>query len=219
MEFTELHPELRPYLRSSVLEHPLVAWPYAFPAYYSRLNSCYIHKLELLSGVKQPNEWDRYFPELTSVQRMQNYAEELFSEDVCHESRFTSERLKFFGQCWTSPDVIAQSSSFCEMFFDAPFDRDVSAVMTEHELDQWSNLPDEMEVYRASRQQLVQGCCWYPDHSVAAAWATLPWNGFISSARIRRKFVRALFNRRGETELILQNGRVTDICTTPLTSG
>ena len=219
MEFAELHPDLRPFLRSDTLQHPLVSWPYAFPAYYSRLNSCYMHKLEILAGGKQPNEWDQYLPELTVFQRMENYVEELFSDDVSHESRFASQRLRFFGQCWTSPDVIAQTSSFCEMFLDAPIDRDVSAVMTEHEFNQWSDLPDEIEVYRASRQQFVQGCCWYPDRSVAAAWATLPSNGFISSARIKREFVRALFNRRGETELIVQNGRVTDICTAPLTSG
>jgi hypothetical protein len=213
MNFEELHPDLRSYLRGDAIEHPLVSWPYAFPAYHKRLNQCYLHQVQIRSGTKQQNSWDQYYPELTVFERTEKYTTELFSDQVPLDDRFTRERLEFFGQCWTSPDLIAQTSSFCELMTDAPFDRDISAVMTEQEIEEWTALPAELEVYRASREELVHGCCWYPERSVAAAWATIPDNGFLSSARIRKQFVRALFNRRGETELIVQQSQLTYICT------
>ena len=216
MNFDELHADLRPYLRGDAIEHPLVSWPYAFPAYYKRLNQSYLHQVQIRSGSKQPNGWDQYSPELTVFERTEKYTTELFSDQVPLDDRFTQERLVFFGHCWTSPDVIAQTSSFCELMTDAASARDISAVMTEQEIKEWIALPAEIEVYRASREHLVDGCCWYPERSVAAAWATIPCNGFLSSARIRKQYVRALFNRRGETELILQQRQLTNICTKSL---
>jgi hypothetical protein len=143
------------------------------------------------------------------------YTSELFCDSIDHHDRFTSERLSFFGECWTSPGVIAQTSSFCEMLTDSPYPRDVSAVMTESELREWRALPAEVEVFRGSRKELLQGTCWYPDRTVAAKWATIPYNGYLSSGRIKREFVRALFNRRGETEFITRIGSVTNVSTEP----
>ena len=213
MEFEDLHPDLRPYLRDHVIDHPFVSWPYAYPAYYKRLNQCYLHCVQLQSGIKQPNRWDEYHPDLRVFDRLEMYTRELFSDTLEHKGRFEKERLSFFGECWTSPAVIAQTSSFCEMLIGPPFSRDVSAVMTESEREEWSALPTEMDVYRGSRAGLVQGICWYPDRMVAAKWATIPFNGHLSSGRIKREFVRACFNRRGETELIVCPGSVKNIST------
>ena len=215
MTFDELHPELRPYLRDHAVDHPFVSWPYAFPAYFRRLNQCYLHNVHLRSGEKHPNKWDQYHPELPAFGRMEKYIWEVFSETIELDDRFTNERLAFFGECWTSPDVIAQTSSFCEMFTDHPFPRDVTAVMIESELREWRDLPAEIDIHRASGVANVQGTCWYLDRAVAANWATIPYNGYLSSGRIKREFVRACFNRRGETELIVYNGRVTTIKTEP----
>lgn len=213
--FDELHPELRPYLSDHAIEHPFVSWPYVFPACHRRLNQCYLHNVQLRSGAKRPNSWDQYHPELSVCGRIQKYLWDLFSETNEHDDRFTNERLAFFGECWTSPDVIAQTSSFCEMLTDHPFSRDISAVMTQSEVKEWCGLPAVMDVYRASGVSSVLGTCWYPDRAVAAQWATIPYNGYLSSGRIRREFVRACFNRRGETELIVLSHRVTNITTEP----
>lgn len=215
MEFEELHPELRQYLRDRAIDHPFVSWPYAYPAYYQRLNQCYLHRVQLKSGSRQPNAWDRYHPELSIFDRLEKYTYDLFSDTIEHDDRFTSERLAFFGQCWTSPEVIAQTSSFCETLTDSPVARDLSAVMTESELKEWCALPAELDVYRGSSVELVRGTCWYLDRTVAAQWATIPYNGYLSSGRIKREFVRACFNRRGETELIVRPGSVTSISTEP----
>ncbi len=213
MTFDDLHPELRPYLRDHVIDHPFVSWPSAYPAFYKRINQCYLHKVQLKSGMKQPNKWDQYLPDLSADDRMNRYLAELFSPDIDHDQRFTKDRLAFFGECWTSPDVIAQTSSFCEMLTDSPLSRDISAVMTECEVKEWQSLPAEVDVYRGSRSGLVQGACWYPDRSVAALWATIPYNGYLSTGRIKREFVRACFNRRGEIEYIVFPGSVTNVVT------
>lgn len=215
MKFEELHPELSPYLCDHAIHHPFVSWPYAFPAYYRRLNQCYLHNVQLRSGEKQPNKWDQYYPELPASDRMGKYVSDLFSDAIEHDDRFTNERLAFFGESWTSPDVIAQTSSFCEILTDHPFPRDVAAVMTESELRDWRDLPAEIDIHRASGAGNVHGTCWYLDRTVAAQWATIPYNGHLSSGRIRREFVRACFNRRGETELIVYHGRITNIKTEP----
>lgn len=211
--FDDLHPDLQPFLSGNELKHPVVEWPYAFPAFYRRLNQCYLHKCQLLSGEKQPNDWDKFYPHLNILDRLKRYTSELFADHVPHDSRFSGERLAFFGQCWTSPDLIAQTSSFCEMMTDSPFSRDISGVMTSEEIAEWRALPEVLDIYRASRRGLELGCCWYPDPSVAAAWATIPYNEVFSTARIQRDDVRALFNRRGEVELIVQMSKITNVCT------
>jgi len=213
MEFEPLHPVLCPYLRNHAIDHPFVSWPYAYPAYYKRLNQCYLHRVNLQSGTKQPNKWDQYHPELPVSERLEHYVSELFSDTIDHDARFTSERLWFFGECWTSPEVIAQTSSFCELLTDSPFQRDISAVMTDSEFKALRALPAELDVFRGSRLELVKGACWYPDRPVAENWATIPCNGYLSSGRIKREFIRALFHRRGEIEFLVWPRGVTNVTT------
>jgi len=212
--FAKLHDDLAANVDGHTLSHPLLEWPYVYPAFHARLNRCYEHKLAVIAGTHVTNDWDRFYPKLDIPQRVDKYIHNAFHDDVDYESLFSVERLTFFGQCWTSPDVIAQTSSFCEMFTGHnQVDRDITAVMTGQERERWNDIPAVINVYRGHREGLLAGCCWYPDREVAAAWASIPYNGRLSSGRIAKQHVRAVFDRRGEVEFIVRHNHITDITT------
>lgn len=211
--FATLHKDLLAHLNGYTLAHPLLEWPYAYPAYYGRLNRCYEHKLAVASGTHTPGDWGMFHPELELTERLEKYIHTTFTDDTDYESLFSAGYLRFFGQCWTAPDMIAQTSSFCEILTGHNGDQNITAVMTTRENEKWHALPANIDVYRGHRDGLLGGCCWYPDRDAAAAWASIPYNGCLSSGRIAKQHVRAIFDRRGEVEFIVRHQHVSGVTT------
>ncbi|MGB4709077.1 MAG: hypothetical protein WBH28_11465 [Fuerstiella sp.] len=214
--FAELHEDLRPHLLGHSLNHPLVEWPLAYPAFYARINRCYEFQLAAVAGsIDYSNQWNCFYPNLAVQDRIDLYIQQSFENSPDIDTLATPESLQFLGQCWNSPDVIAQTSSFFEVLSGHPADHDISAVMTTHEHEGWKQLPQTVTVFRGHRQELLAGSCWYLDENIARAWATLPYNGYLSSGQIKKQYVRAMFDRRGECELILKSEKVTHVETVP----
>ena len=211
--FAALHKDLLAHLDGHTLAHPLLEWPYAYPAFYARLNRWYEHKRAVMAGTHTANEWDMFHPNLDLDERLDKYIYDTFTDDMDYETLLSASRLCFFGQCWTAPEMIAQTSSFFELFTGHNGAQDITSVMTTSEKEQWHALPATIDVYRGHKAGLLDGCCWYPDRDIAAAWASIPYNGRLSSGRIAKQHVRAVFNRRGEVEFIVRHQHVNDVTT------
>jgi hypothetical protein len=212
---SHLHDDLVPYLTGHVLRHPLIECDAAYPALFARINRWYNHLRRVESGQYTPNDWDRFHPELDPGSRLARYLEESYSAEMPIEQWLTSERLQFFGQYWTAPEIVAHTSSFWPMV--SGLSSDISASMDCEEIELWRQLPDSVRVYRAHGKENLKGCCWYPHPATAWEWAaTVPQSGLVSSGFIAKQFVRALFTRNGETELIVNSAHVVEVVTTPV---
>lgn len=204
-----LHPDLRPYLDGIVLRHPLVRWDYAYPPLFGRLNRLYEHRLAIKAGRYAPNEWDRIYPQLDAGERLTRYILETFSEEMTLEEWLTPQRLQIFGQAWTAPEVIINTSAFWPMV--AGPAADITPAMDQAEREYWDHLPESIAIYRGHRDYLLAGCCWYPDRVTALDWSVGFPDHVLSSGTIARQHVRAVFLRRGETEFIVAPEHVCDL--------
>ncbi|WP_339745282.1 hypothetical protein [uncultured Rubinisphaera sp.] len=222
--FEELNVELKSHLHEHDLQHPLVKCPYAYPAFYSRLNSLLQFYRKVEAGNHRLNDWDLFYPDLDAGDRLTkfytetsqeaNAMDELYSNnyELFCEKLYTKKRLAMFGQCWTSPTCLAICSDFLYEL-DSLRPRELAFVMTQDEMNQMKNLPNSIKVYRGHHEKLCRGKCWYPDREIARVWATLPGYGYLSEGFVEKKHVRALFNRRNEFELYVNPAHVTDIKT------
>ena len=71
--FAALHKDLLAHLDGHTLAHPLLEWPYAYPAFYARLNRWYEHKRAVMAGTHTANEWDMFHPNLDLDERLDKY--------------------------------------------------------------------------------------------------------------------------------------------------
>ncbi|MDB5338644.1 MAG: hypothetical protein JWN70_4263 [Planctomycetaceae bacterium] len=210
--FSTLHQDLRPYLDGIVLRHPQVQYDFAYPPLFGRINRWYEQRKSIEAGQYIPNDWDRLSPGLHDVDRMTHYLLETFSEQMTLEEWLTPERLRLCGQAWTAPEVILRTSTFWPMV--AGPAADISAAMDQAEREHWEHLPEFIPIYRAHRDFLLEGCCWYPDRSTAFEWSVGFPDHLLSRGTIAKQYVRAVFTRQGETEFIVQPQHVYDIVTT-----
>jgi hypothetical protein len=87
--------------------------------------------------------------------------------------------------------------------------------MTESERARLQSLAETIRVYPGHSAYMRQGCWWYPDREVALAWAVgIPRNGLLSTGTIAKQHVRAVFDRTGEVEFIIDCKEVAGVTTT-----
>ena len=210
--FPSLHEDLQPYLDGIILRHPLVTWDWAYPALYGRLNRLYDHRRAVEAGRHTPNDWDLFLPHANLVTRLDRYLYGQCPETMTHDEWLSPQRLQLLGQCWKAPEFIVQTSAFWAIA--GGDSADISAAMNPTERQLWEALPDSITVYRAYRDGLLEGCCWYPDRSPALAWAVgIPNIGLLATGTIAKQHVRAVFAYCGETEFIVDYRQVLDIVT------
>ncbi len=85
--------------------------------------------------------------------------------------------------------------------------------MDQAEREYWEHLPEFIPIYRAHRDDLLAGGCWYPERVTALDWSLGFPDHVLSSGTIAKPHVRAVFLRRGETEFIVLPEHVRDILT------
>lgn len=199
--FPPLHTDLTECLRGRSLQHPLIQFEDAWPAFYSRLNQLYEHRLRKLRGEHTPNEWDRFHPELSPSERVY----------CLFEPRDTPEYYRLFGQMWTDPELPQHSSTLigCAVCWSHA---NISHLMTAAERAIVAALPKSVRLYRGHAAPLRDHWSWTLDREIALRWAIgLPNFGWLSTGIVAKDRLLAFFDRRGEREVLVDSSDLVDI--------
>lgn len=120
------------------------------------------------------------------------------------------------GQAWTgaenaNEDKIVSQAEQIKMFKRA----DPVHLMTASELAFFKSLPEEMVVFRGTEEMFeheAQALSWSLDHAVAQWFANRFNNsGHVYQASINRRYVLAYFDRRKESEIVLDPAHLADM--------
>lgn len=197
----DLHPDLLQHLIGSQLNHPMLAFDYAHPAFFPRLNRIWEHcqredrRIDL-------NNWES------------DIRIELVKTVFESSPRNTIEYYAEFGRLWTHQELITNSSDVFCMGFNAAHDKR-TFMMTDDERESLSNLPDKFDVYRGHHELLLEGCSWTLDYEFATHWANgLPQNNRLTHGVAKKSDVLAYFNRRNESEVMISTKMVQIVETT-----
>ena len=184
-----LHSELLPYLDGTTLEHPLLRSEYAWPAMSARLNRVF----ELATRENRVIDLN-----ITHSDIQTRLTQHLQTQPVD-----SAEYYRDIGNLWTHAELTGLTSDVVTMLID-PLHEHTDEIMTNQERNFLTDLPDEIELFRAHHESLQCGCCWTLDEEFARRWATgIPQNNQISRGMASKRNVIAYISRRGEHEVLM----------------
>ena len=108
-----------------------------------------------------------------------------------------------FGNLWAHAELMSLTSDVVALSVDQSH-KNTSEIMTECERTVLSDLPGEIQIFRAHHESLRNRCCWTLDYDTARNWAYgLPEFNQISTGIAYKRDVIAYISRRGESEVLM----------------
>ena len=200
----ELHPDLQSHLRNGWITHPLLKLQYWKPGDNRRINTLYEHRLNRAQSARQSNDWDTLIALHRPTER-----EMAFYENCEHMER--ADHYRISGNIWTDPEIIRSGSCFVAGVISASDDFSVRrAIMSDNELAELDSLPDRLQIFRSHLEWNRDGFCWTLDRNIALDFAYgYDWP-CLTTANIAKSDALAFFQRRGESEIIVNPSNVSD---------
>lgn len=220
-----LNRELKCYLEDDdtwgkILRHPLVyAIPY-FPALNAQHNAMLKRKKALLIDAVKDHDWHSYIFIHERPYRLMALI------DVMDEMT-DAEYWSALGQAWIDSENIPRSKTTWGRLLSA-FRDDKHAIMNDDERDELAAMPDEFVIYQGHTSARDDGWSWTIDADKAVWFANrfvnleshsspVPIEPMVSTATIAKSDVLAYFDRRGESEILINPDRLKSKTTTDLT--
>jgi len=207
----DLHPELQKYMVTyeflgECIKHPLVmAVPY-FPAQAGLLNDWFKQKTEQLQQAVNEKNWDSY------IWLHERYCR--FDALYDLECEIPDEEFwRLFGDVYTDSENVGQNYDVIAGWLDQSVI--TPSIMTDEEQEILRLLPDTVTIYRGYEQKeeidAPTDWSWTLSPSIAEWFANrFDRGGYVVRGTIAKDKIMAVFNRRGEDEVLVWGHEVTN---------
>lgn len=201
-----LHPDLVPYIEPwalgktsmKCLRHPLIYEVPYFEQYNTIINARYAHTLERVKRHLANRDWEGYVWD-----HERPYRFEAFQTILQKRSRPKGKVYwKLLADVWIDSENIWQNKEEWAECFEKNYPYKQLGLMNRNERKKFSKLPMTLSVYRGGRTW--EGLSWTLSYEKAKWFAErLQETGStVHKGVIERKYVWALFTRRGEEEVV-----------------
>lgn len=198
----DLHPDLQEYLFPmgtwKVIQHPLV---YSVP-HSEYLNAmCNYRYEQAKKRLEEAYKTENY--ELIPFIYERAYRVNGFYEVVAQGLIPTDkEYWRVLSQVYIDTENLYQNYDIWEklLFCSRP---DNENFMNDHELEEFNKLPEEIIIYRGTRDNNWQGFSWTTDKSKAAWFANrFSGNAVVTTGKVKKSNVIGYLTGRGESEIV-----------------